>query len=108
MDFFNPEDLQRFFEMDGDERREAIGDWLATVAEPWQGDSDEDILARSMVGAMNSLIEASYQIDDPKTVNRHIMGIWLHTYTHIARGFQTLAGISDIRKSFEKGDDNGA
>jgi hypothetical protein len=106
MDFFNPEDINRFFEMDKEERREAIGEWLANVAEPWQGNSDEDILARSMVASMHSLVEASFQVDDFPKVNRHILGIWMHTYMHIHRGFQSLAGISEIRKSFEKKDDS--
>ena len=101
MDFYNPEDLARFFEMDAEERKEAVHDWLATVAEPWQGDSDADILARSIVGSMSGLLNASEQIDDFKKVNRHIMGLWMHTFMHISRGFQTLAALSDIKKGFE-------
>lgn len=106
MDFFNPDDVRRFFEMDKGERREAVEDWLATVAEPWQGDSDEDKLARSMVAAMNAYMQAAFAIesDDFKKVNRHVMGLWLHGYTQMAKNFQTLAALSAIKKSFEGGD----
>jgi hypothetical protein len=102
MDFYDPEDIKRFYEMDREERVEATQDWLASVAEPWQGDSDEDAMARSMIAAMNAYLQAAYTIDDFRTINRHVLGLWTHGYIQMARNFQTLSAMSQIKKRMEE------
>ena len=102
MDFYNPDDIQKFFEMDKEERQEATQEWLATIAEPWQGDSAEDQMARSMISALNAYLQVAYNVQDFSKVNRHMMGLWMHGYLQMAKNFQTLAAITQIRKNYEK------
>lgn len=103
MDFYDPEDINRFFEMDKDERETVITDWLAEVAEPWQGDSAEDKMARSMISAMNNYCQVMFttDTDEIKTAHKHVIGLWLHGYVQMCRNFQTLAALTKIKKSFE-------
>ena len=101
-DFYDPEFMKKFLmEMDQDERREAVDDWLFQVVEPWQGDSADDKLARSLVGAMTSLSEAAFTAD-LKDANPFVLGIWMDAYQKISRSFQTLDGIARVKKSFDK------
>lgn len=101
MDFYDPQDFSKFFEMSREEREEATQSWLASVAEPWQGDTAEDQMARSMIAAMNAYLQVAYNVEDFRPANRHVLGLWLHGYTQMARNFQTLAALTDVKKSFE-------
>jgi hypothetical protein len=105
MDFNNNEDVERFFEMDVEEKREALDDALAAVAEEWMGDGVDDKLARAIVGAMRSYMEGAFALDpDGDRPNQYILGVWHHGFTRMVTTFQTLAGITGVRKSMrEKG-----
>ena len=87
--------------MDGDERREAIDEWLWQVVEPWQGDSADDKLARSMVGAMRALSEPSYD-SNLREANQFVLGLWMDSFMKMSRSFQTLDGITQVKKSLDK------
>lgn len=103
MDFYNENELRRFLEMSTEEREEEVNNWLAEVAEPWQGDSANDQMARSMVAAMNAYCQVMFNVDEDeiKKSNRHILGLWLHGFVQMARNFQTLAAMTQIKKDFE-------
>ena len=88
--------------MDPSERQEATQEWLATVAEPWQGDSAEDQMARSMIAAMNAYLQVAYNVEDFRTANHHVLSLWMHGYLQMARNFQTLAALTQVKKSFEQ------
>jgi hypothetical protein len=102
-DFNNEDDFRRLIEMDEDERQEFINEGLADLAEVWMGDTVDDILARSMIGAMRSMLEAAHKFK-PDEANPHVAGVWFHAYRRLTSDFQTLAAITAIKKSLgEKG-----
>jgi hypothetical protein len=107
MDFNDPDWIREFANMDADERHEALNDWLAHIAEPFMSDSVDDVLARSMVGAMRSMIEGAHKLAEMKEdggdpPNAYIMGVWMHAYIRLCKDFQALDGISGIKRSLKK------
>ena len=102
----DPEFIREFIEMDHDERREVMEDWLASIAEPFMGDSIDDKLARSMIGAMRSYMEGAFAMSKGEQPNRYIMGIWLHGYMQMVKNFRALEGIAGIKRSMEKKDED--
>lgn len=109
MDFNDPDWIEEFAAMDATERRNALDEWLAHIAEPFMGDSVEDQLARSMVGAMRSFLEGAHALawvreNGGDMPNRYIFGIWMHAYMRLCSDFQALDGISGIKRSLKKDD----
>ena len=106
MDFNNADDYARFMELaqqeDTSEAREFVEDGLVELAEVWMGDTVEDKLARSFIGAMRVYFDAAMEVKEPGNVNPHIMGLWVHSYTRLTSDFRAFAGITKIKKSFEK------
>jgi hypothetical protein len=108
MDFNNEEDVQRFMEMDAEEKREALDDALAEVAQEWMSDEVDDVLARSIVGAMRSYMEGAFSLggDGDPAPNPYVMGVWHHGYRRMVTTFQALAGITTVKKSLKPKDES--
>lgn len=104
-DFNDPDDIIRFIEMDVDEKREALDEALAAVTEEWMGDDVDDVLARSIVGAMRSYMEGAFALGGDSQPNPYVLGVWQHGYRRMVTTFQALSGITQVRKSMKpKGD----
>lgn len=106
MDFNDPQDIERFMEMDVDEKREALDDALAEITSEWLGEGVDDVLARSIVGATRSLMEGAFALGSDSKPNPYIYGIWQHGYQRMIHTFQTLSGITTVKKSLKPKDES--
>lgn len=98
-------DFQKWMEMDPDEQREFAENQLADVAEVWMGDTLDDVLVRSMVGAMRSLMEGAMALTDRKEetekINPYVMGLWVNAYTKMLNNWASVVGITDMKKKMQ-------
>lgn len=74
----------------------------ANAAEPWQGDSANDVVARSMVAAtrhlMDGMTEALRIGESGESVNPVLLGLAIKSYQSLALQLKALRTIADLRK----------
>jgi hypothetical protein len=98
--------------MDSDERKQAIDDLLADVAEPWLGDPAEDLVL-AQVASTRALLEGASkyadgrETDDKPAANQYVIGVYVNAYMQGVRNFAALVGLSDMKRSLDKKGDQG-
>ncbi len=97
------EDFESFLKMEPDERHQHIDDLLVGVAEPWLNTADEPMVL-AMVGSMRAIMEgasnyAVSRMDGGDEGNGFVGGLFLHSYRQQMNNFQTLAALTDVKRS---------
>jgi len=103
----NWEDFEEFIGMDPEDRDEKLGELLEKIIKPWLNTPEEE-LVMGLVLATRAFIDAATkyaQTHEDAPANRYVMGCFVHASQQQMRNFQTLVGLSDMKRALDgKGD----